>query len=163
MQGWYKLAHTYRRWRQLFFASSLRLNLQLRCTFGTPDDQSLPTFWLILDYGPHLLKTWTPADDLFTLQHLSRIMPSTPYSTLADMTTAILDASPILRYLILHAESHRIVLRKCFLDGDAPQLRHLELHGVSLATLHPLLSSATPLVSSLNASPARYTTSHPKV
>ncbi len=74
-------------------------------------------------------------------------MPSTPYSTLADMTTAILDASPILRYLILHAESHRIVLRKCFLDGDAPQLRHLELHGVSLATLHPLLSSATPLVS----------------
>ncbi|KAN0103838.1 hypothetical protein V8E52_011520 [Russula decolorans] len=156
LQGWYKLAHTCPRWRQLVFASSLRLNLQLRCTFGTPVADMInhsPPFPLILDYGPHLLKTWTPADEdglLFALQHLSRaheIMLSAPQSTLAEIINAMLDTAPMLRRLILHTESTEFVLPKSFLDGDAPQLRHLELHGVSLATLHPLLPSATSLVS----------------
>jgi len=112
-----------------------------------------PPFPLILDYGPHLLKTWTPADKdglLFALQHLSRtheIMLSAPQSTLAEITNAMLDTAPMLRRLILHTESTEFVLPKRFLDGDGPQLRHLELHGVSLATLHPLLPSATSLVS----------------
>ncbi len=74
-------------------------------------------------------------------------MLSAPHSTLAEMTTAMLDVAPILRRLILHTESTEFVLPKSFLDGDAPQLRHLELHGVSLATLRPLLPSATSLVS----------------
>ena len=156
LQGWYKLAHTCRRWRQLVFASSLRLNLQLRCTFGTPVPDMIdhsPPFPLILDYGPRLLKTWTHADEdglLFALQHLARtreIMLSAPQSTLADIINVMLDTAPMLRRLILHTESTEFVLPKSFLDGDAPQLRHLELHGVSLATLHPLLPSATFLVS----------------
>src|SRR6266852_1823116 len=156
LQGWYKLAHTSPRWRQLFFTSSLRLNLQLRCTFGTPVTDMInhsPPFPLILDYGPHLLKTWTPVDKdglLFALQHLSRtheIMLSAPPSTLAEIINAMLDTAPLLRRLILHTDSTEFVLPKGFLDGDAPQLRHLELHGVSLATLHPLLPSATSLVS----------------
>lgn len=156
LQGWYKLAHTCRRWRQLVFASSLRLNLQLRCTFGTPVTDMIdhsPPFPLILDYGPHLLKTWTHADEdglLFALQHLARtreIMLSAPQSTLAEIINVMLDTAPMLRRLILHTESTEFVLPKSFLDGDAPQLRHLELHGVSLATLHPLLPSATSLVS----------------
>jgi hypothetical protein len=156
LQGWYKLAHTCPRWRQLIFASSLRLNLQLRCTFGTPIADMInhsPPFPLILDYGPHLLKTWTPADQdglLFALQHLSRtheIMLSAPQPTLAEIISTMLDAAPMLRRLILHTESTEFVLPKGFLDGNAPQLRHLELHGVSLATLPPLLSSTTSLVS----------------
>ena len=156
LQGWYKLAHSCRRWRQLVFASSLRLNLQLRCTFGTPVTDMInhsPPFPLILDYGPHLLKKWTPADEegvLFALQHLSRtheIMLSAPHSTLVEIINALLDTAPVLRRLILHTESTEFVLPKSFLDGNVPQLRHLELHGVSLATLHPLLPSATSLVS----------------
>lgn len=112
-----------------------------------------PPFPLILDYGPHLLKTWTPADEdglLFALQYLSRtreIMLSAPQSTLVEIVNAMLDTAPMLRRLILHTESTEFVLPKSFLDGDAPQLRHLELHGVSLGTLHPLLPSATSLVS----------------
>ena len=156
LQGWYKLAHTCSRWRQLVFASSLRLNLQLRCTFGTPVTDMInhsPPFPLILDYGPHLLKKWTPADEdgvLFALQHLSRtheIMLSAPQSTLTEIINAMLDTAPTLRRLILHTESAEFVLPKSLLDGNVPQLRHLELHGVSLATLHPLLPSATSLVS----------------
>lgn len=87
---------------------------------------------------------------LFALQHLSRaheIMLSAPQSTLAEIVNAMLDTAPMLRRLILHTESRAFVLPKSFLDGDAPQLRHLELHGVSLPTLHPLLPSATSLVS----------------
>jgi hypothetical protein len=74
-------------------------------------------------------------------------MLSAPPSTLAEIINAMLDTAPLLRRLILHTESTEFVLPKSFLDGDAPQLRHLELHGVSLATLHPLLPSATSLVS----------------
>jgi hypothetical protein len=74
-------------------------------------------------------------------------MLSAPLSTFAKMSSAMLDAAPMLRRLILHTDSTEFVLPKSFLDGDAPQLRHLELHGVSPATLHPLLPSATSLIS----------------
>jgi len=74
-------------------------------------------------------------------------MLSAPQSTLVQMTADMLDAAPMLRRLILHTESTEFVPPKSFLDGDAPQLRQLILHGVSLATLHPLLPSATSLVS----------------
>jgi len=112
-----------------------------------------PPFPLVLDYGPRLLKTWTPADKdglLFALQHLSRaneIMLSAPQSTLAEMTAAMPEAALRLQHLTLHSQSSEFVLPKSFLDGDVPQLRHLILAGVSLATLHPLLPSATSLVS----------------
>lgn len=156
LQGWYKLAHMCRRWRRLVFASSLRLNLQLRCTFRMRVIDMInysPPFPLVLDYGPRLLKTWTPEDEdglLFALLHLSRaneIMLSAPQSTLAEMTAAMIEAAPRLEYLTLHSQCAEFVLPKSFLDGDAPQLRHLILSGVSLATLHPLLPSATSLVS----------------
>ena len=112
-----------------------------------------PPFPLILDYGPRLLKTWTPADEdglLFALQYLSRaneVMLSAPQSTLAEMTTAMFEAAPSLQHLTLHSQSAELVLPKSFLEGDAPRLRHLILTGVSLASLHPLLPSATSLVS----------------
>ena len=112
-----------------------------------------PPFPLILDYGPRLLKTWTPADEdglLFALQHLSRaneIMLSAPQSTLAEMTMAMLEAAPSLQHLTLHSQSAELVLPKNFLEGFAPRLRHLLLTGVSLASLPPLLPSAISLVS----------------
>ena len=156
LQGWYKLAHTCHKWRQLVFASSHRLNLQLRCTFGTRVVGMIshfPTFPLVLDYGARLLKTWTPDDEgglLFALRHLSRaneIMLSAPQSTLTEMAAAMVEAAPRLERLELHSQSAEFVLPKSFLGGDAPQLRRLILAGVSLATLHPLLQSATSLVS----------------
>jgi hypothetical protein len=59
-----------------------------------------PPFPLVLDYGPRLLKKWTPADEAglrFALQHFSRvneIMLSAPQSTLAEMTATMLEAAP---------------------------------------------------------------------
>ncbi|KAI9509601.1 hypothetical protein F5148DRAFT_735539 [Russula earlei] len=156
LQGWYKLAHTCRRWRRLVFASSLRLSLQLRCTFGTPVVDMISHFLpypLVLDYGPRLLKTWTTEDEhglLFALQLLSRvkeIMLSASLSTLTEMTAVMVEAAPMLEHLTLHSQSTELVLPKSFLNGNAPQLRHLILTGVSLAGLSPLLSSSTSLVS----------------
>jgi len=156
LKGWYKLVHTCQRWRQLVLTSSLRLNLQLRCTFRTPVVDMInhfPLYPLILDYGPRILKTWMIEDQqhlLFALQHLSRakeIMLSASQSILAEMTAAMVEAAPRLEHLTLHSQSTEFVLPRSFLNGDAPQLRDLILTGVSLARLDPLLSSATFLVS----------------
>jgi hypothetical protein len=112
-----------------------------------------PTFPLVLDYGPRLLKTWTPEDEeglLYALRHLSRasdIMLSAPQSTLEEVTAVMVEPAPRLEHLTLHSQSAECVLPKGFLGGDAPQLRYLILTGVSLATLRPLLLSATSLVS----------------
>ncbi|KAI9467408.1 hypothetical protein BJY52DRAFT_67305 [Lactarius psammicola] len=156
-QGWwYTLVHICRRWRRLVFASSVRLNLQLRCTFGTPVDDMIshsPPFPLVLDYGPRILKTWTAEDELGLLlasQHLSRvseIVLSAPESTLGKLTTSMTEAAPRLETLSIHSQTSEIVLPKHFLEGGAPHLRHLILTGAALSPLRPLLSSATSLVS----------------
>lgn len=155
-QWWYTLVHICRRWRRLVFASSVRLNLHLRCTFGTPVDDMIshsPPFPLVLDYGPRILKTWTAEDELGLLlasQHLSRvseIVLSAPDLTLAKLTTGMTEAAPRLETLSLHSQTSEIVLPRQFLEGGAPQLRHLILTGATLSPLQPLLSSATSLVS----------------
>ncbi|KAH9032008.1 hypothetical protein EDB85DRAFT_1286097 [Lactarius pseudohatsudake] len=156
-QGWwYTLVHIGRRWRRLVFASSIRLNLHLRCTFGTPVEDMIrhsPPFPLVLDYGPHILKKWTAEDELGLLlasQHLPRvseIVLSAPGSTLANLTTGMTEAAPRLETLSLHSQTSEIVLPKRFLEGGAPQLRHLILTGAALSSLQPLLTSATSLVS----------------
>ncbi|KAH9066188.1 hypothetical protein EDB87DRAFT_694115 [Lactarius vividus] len=156
-QGWwYTLVHTCRRWRQLVFASSIRLNLHLRCTFGTPVEDMIrhsPPFPLVLDYSPHILKKWTAEDELallLTTQHLPRvseIVLSAPGLTLAKLTADMIEAAPRLETLSLHSQTSEIVLPKRFLEGGAPQLRHLILTGAALSPLQPLLTSATSLVS----------------
>ena len=110
-----------------------------------------PPFPLVLDYGPRRLETWTAEDEdrcLFALQHLQRaseIVLSAPESTLRILTAAILEEAPRLEHLSLHSQTAELVLPNQFLDGGAPRLRVLTLTGVSLATLHPLLPSATSL------------------
>ena len=49
---WHILVHVCPRWRQVVFASPLRLNLQILCTFRTPVRRSLdiwPTFPLHIE------------------------------------------------------------------------------------------------------------------
>ncbi|KAH8984043.1 hypothetical protein EDB92DRAFT_1547149 [Lactarius akahatsu] len=57
------------------------------------------------------------------------------------------EAAPRLDTLSLHSQTSEIVLPKRFLEGGAPQLRHLILTGAALSPLQPLLTSATSLVS----------------
>ena len=112
-----------------------------------------PPFPLVLDYGPRILKAWTAEDELGLLvasRHLPRvtqILLSAPELTLAKLTTSMTKAAPRLDTLVLHSQTSEIVLPKQFLEGSAPQLRHLILTGAALSPLQPLLSSATSLVS----------------
>ncbi|KAH9002496.1 hypothetical protein EDB83DRAFT_825734 [Lactarius deliciosus] len=153
---WYTPVHICQRWRQLVFASSVRLNLQLCCTFGTPVDDMIPhspPFPLVLDYGSHILEMWTAEDEfglLLALQHFPRVSEialSAPQLMLAKLTTGMTEVAPRLETLILHSRTSEIVLPKQFLGGCAPRLRHLILTGVALSTLQPLLSSAMSIVS----------------
>jgi hypothetical protein len=74
-------------------------------------------------------------------------MFSAPQATLAEIAGAMVGPASRLEYLTLHSQSVEFVLPKTVLGGEAPQLQHLDLNGVSLATLRPLLPSATSLVS----------------
>jgi hypothetical protein len=110
-----------------------------------------PLFPLVLDYGPRRLRAWTAEHEdgfLLALQHLQRaseIVLSAPESTLRVLTAAMVEEAPRLEYLSLHSQTADLVLPAHFLDGNAPQLRLLTLTGVALATLRPLLLSATSL------------------
>ncbi|KAI0291073.1 hypothetical protein B0F90DRAFT_407575 [Multifurca ochricompacta] len=155
-QRWYTLAHVCRRWKQLIFASSLRLALQLRSTFGTQVEDMItysPPFPLVLDYDSRYDESWSISDVdgvLFALlqhpQRVREIVLSAPASRLARLTMAMTGAAPIVEFLKLESQTTELILPRQFLDGQAPQLRRLVLSGCTLHTLHPLLSSATSLV-----------------
>jgi hypothetical protein len=117
-----------------------------------------PPFLLVLDYT---LKTWIAEDRIglfLASQHLPRVTEvvlSMPESTLATLTTGLIEAALSLCTLIQHSQTSEIVLPKQFLEGGAPQLCHLIHTGAALSPLQPVLSSATSLVSSpSNASQA---------
>ena len=74
---WRVLVHVCRRWRQIVFASPLRLNLELLCTYGTPVRKHLdcwPAFPIVVDYNS--LRGLTPNDEdniIAALEHRTRI------------------------------------------------------------------------------------------
>ncbi len=168
-QIWYTLAHVCRRWKELVLTSSRRLDVQLRCTFGTHAEDLLaysPPLPLVLDYrsrSPRRLpnaEKWTYADmdgAVVALQHLHRareIALSAPACTLATLITAMAadgtPPAPNLERLELESQTTELVfLPSRLLDGRAPpRLRRLLLSGCALPApaLRPFLSSATSLV-----------------
>ena len=168
-QIWYTLAHVCRRWKELVLTSSRRLDVHLRCTFGTHAEDLLaysPPLPLVLDYRyrsprrqPNAEK-WTYADmdgAVVALQHLHRareIALSAPACTLATLIIAMAAdgtaPAPILERLELESQSTEpVLLPSRLLDGRAPpRLRRLLLSGCALPApaLRPFLSSATSLV-----------------
>ncbi|KAI0302794.1 hypothetical protein B0F90DRAFT_168421 [Multifurca ochricompacta] len=152
---WYRLVHVCRRWRLIVLASSLRLNLQLRCTFGTQVEDMIthsPPFPLVLKYEPHHHNTWTTQDEegtLFALQHLERaheIILIAPEHILTRLTSSMTEAAPLLKYLELRSQTKEVVLPGNFLGGAASQIQHMKLAGAALRTLEPLLSHTTTLL-----------------
>ncbi|KAI0289858.1 hypothetical protein BC826DRAFT_588094 [Russula brevipes] len=152
-QPWHTLAHVCRRWRELVLASSRRLDLQLRCTFGTPAEDLIaysPPLPLVLDYHSRHDERWTYADMdgvLAALQHLHRardVVLSAPAPALATLAMAMVAGpAPMLECLELESQTTELVLPPRLLDGQAPRLRRLVLGGCAPRALRPLLSSAT--------------------
>ncbi|KAI0288908.1 hypothetical protein BC826DRAFT_1107427 [Russula brevipes] len=155
-QRWHILVHVCRRWRSVVFASTRRLNLQLRCTYKTPVRKTLdvwPALPIIIGDCDRRVPRAKGADNVVAaLEHHDRVchidLWNTPKSDLNRFAAAMRDPFPKLTHLDLRTikKSTVLVLPNSFLGGSAPRLQTLALHRISFPAIPRLLSSAIDLV-----------------
>src|SRR6266404_475300 len=157
---WHRLAHVCQRWRRIIFSSPRSLDLQLFCTHGTPVRKNLgswPRIPLIIDY--YFDTYWDVANHegsdednvLAALEHSERVCflgISMTTSSLERMVMAMRKPFPELTHLFLSSSPapHAPLLPDEFLAGSAPELRAMELIGISYQMLPTFLLSARRLV-----------------
>jgi len=147
---WHILVHVCQRWRQVVFDSPLRLNLQLRCTNGTPVRKNLdiwPNLPIIIDY----YKGIDEDDVIAALEHPHRVSFVRLRLTgpqLEKMATVMQEPFPALKRLILLTRIwNGVPILPCeFLGRSAPCLRTIELDGIPFSSLPALLLSTNDLV-----------------
>lgn len=154
--GWHRLVHVCRRWRQIIFASPLRLNLQIYCKPGTPVRKNLgiwPALPICIEYsGKERGISSDDEDNIITaLQHPDRLSDVRFYgiagSQLGRIAAAMQRPTPILTYLkIISNDGDGPILPSGILGGSAPHLRELTLFHVPFPALPTLLLSASDLV-----------------
>ena len=150
---WHRLAHVCHRWRQIIFASPLRLDLQLLCTAGTPVRKNLtcwPAFPIVVDYNGLELPPSDEDSVLAALEHPDRVhqVKLTVTSSLwRKMSTIMQGPFPALTYLSIFSVDRDVpILPGGFLGGSAPCLREILLCGIPIPTLSTIFSSASDLV-----------------
>ena len=152
---WHILVHVCSRWRQVVFASPLRLNLQILCTFRTPVRRSLdiwPAFPLHIEYS--YLNMRTDEDNIIAaLEHPDRVSVLSLRLTgpqLKKVTTVMQEPFPALRFLGLRANMFNVddipVVSSEFLRRSAPRLQRIQLSRIPFPTLPALLLSTSNLV-----------------
>jgi hypothetical protein len=151
---WFTLVHVNRRWRNVVFASTRRLDLKLVCTTRTPVKKKLD-IWPAL---PIVISQYDPGmagvhNIISALKHNDRIcginLYSVSESVLEKIFAAMQQPIPTLKYLRLVPRPIRVgvlVIPDSFLGGSAPHLRSLQLDGVEFRGLSKLLSSTSGLV-----------------
>ena len=153
---WRNLAHVCRRWRSVIFDLWIHLDIRLHLTiYGNPRSVDalsyLPPLPLVID---HSSRTTARRDEdnihLGLQQHgrVCRIALEAPSSSLRIWLEPMNGLYPRLEYLSLSSrtiEATNPMLPKTL---QAPDLRHLALHGIGLPKGLPLLSS-TIILSSL--------------
>jgi hypothetical protein len=159
MWNWRLLVHICPRWRRLVFASSHRLNLQIRCTYGTPVRKNLdiwPALPIIVDYcDSYPTGGITPHDEdnivvAFNSAHLDRVRSVKLDVTglqLGRIATAMQEPFPVLIHLDIssnHGGAPVFPLK--FLGRTAPCLQEVSLSGVPYPALPTLLLSTSDLV-----------------
>lgn len=155
---WHKLVHICRSWRQVIFASPLRLDLQLTCSYGTPVRKLLsywPPFPLAIQYGglPGRDPPATEDEDniIAAFQHPKRIwkIELTLTNTLSEELRPLMqEPFPILSHLEISQHDAGWVLPSAFLGGSTPCLRVFHLCGIAfpaLPTLHLSMKTITSL------------------
>ena len=154
---WHILVHVCRRWRHITFASPLRLNLQILCTFGTPVRKSIdiwPTFPIVIAYYTSLFpRTLAPIDEdnvIAALQDPSRVCEVRLGVTgpqLRKIVTVMQETFPAVTQLILWSRNGDVpVLPGEFLGRSAPCLEDFRLDGIPFPALPVLLPSASDLI-----------------
>ncbi|KAH9173611.1 hypothetical protein EDB89DRAFT_2228732 [Lactarius sanguifluus] len=155
--GWFKLAHVCRIWRQVVLLSPSRLHLHL---LFTPRRSSratvlnrLPRLPILIDY-PAETGAWTTKEvkvALAAIKHRSRvhgIALRRRHSEMVKLLGALTHHFPGLESLEISPShgNYELLLPIRFLSGSAPSLRQLSLRAVSPRRLSRLLSSTTGLV-----------------
>ncbi|KAN0131025.1 hypothetical protein V8E53_011158 [Lactarius tabidus] len=151
---WHVLVHVCRRWRRIVFASPLRLDLQLLCTYGTPVRKYLacwPALPIVVDYNT-IFGQVTPDDEeniITALEHCTRIRQiniKVSSSLWSKMATVMQHPFPALTSLWISAlnENVPLLLPIGFLGGSAPGLR--EIWFQPTPTLPTVLSYTSDLV-----------------
>ena len=151
--AWHTLVHVCQRWRRLVLGSPHRLKLKLVCTDGTPVKKTLDV-WPGL---PIVIKTWfvDPTSNLdniiAALEHNDRVHEVDLMGIQGFQAEKVLLAMqrpfPELTGLTLRWNGGTApVFPDFLLDGSAPRLQTLHLHGIPSPTLQKLLLSATDIV-----------------
>ena len=152
---WHILVHVCPRWRQVVFASPLRLNLQILCTFRTPVRRSLdiwPTFPLHIEYS-YLNMRIDEDNVIAALEHPDRVSVVSLRLTgpqLGKIIAVMQEPFPALRYLCLRANMYNLddipVVPSEFLRGSAPRLQRIQLSRIPFPAVPALLLSTSDLV-----------------
>ncbi|KAH9029660.1 hypothetical protein EDB85DRAFT_1507787 [Lactarius pseudohatsudake] len=154
---WHPLVCVCRRWRQVIFASPLRLDLQLLCTHGTPVRKILgcwqPTLPIVIGHGHNSMEDLAPEDEdnvFAALEQRDRVRHINlwvTYAALDNMVTLMQEPFPELRRLAISSRCQNMhILPDDFLGGSAPCLREISFSGIPFPALPTLLSSASDLV-----------------
>jgi hypothetical protein len=151
---WHVLVHVCRRWRQIVFASPLRLDLQLLCTYGTPATKYLacwPAFPIVVSYNSELKLTPNVEDDVIAAleyhSRISQIKLAISSSLWSRMATVMRKPFPALTSLSVYTMDKNVPsIPSGFLGGSAPCLREIQFHGIPTPALPTLLFYTSDLV-----------------
>ena len=153
---WQRLVRVCRRWRHIIFASPLRLDLTLLCTYGTPVRKNLgcwPPLPIFVDYV-----TWNgtgrapnyEVDVTAALEHRDRLrsIKLALTGTVLEVVASVMqEPFLVLTELWLSSKDRNApVLLDTFLGGSAPRLQYIYFVGISFPTLPTLLSSTSDVV-----------------
>jgi hypothetical protein len=137
---WHILVHVCRRWRKIIFDSPRRLNLRLRCTYGSPARKHLgiwPAFPIDLVFSfPSEMRPDDEDNAIATLEHPDRVHSVSLLvrgAQLEKIAAVMQEPFPVLTRLYLHSwYEDASVFTAGFLGGSAPHLQenHLTSHSL---------------------------------
>ena len=152
---WYKLSHVCQRWRRVILGSASYLDLSLVCTNGTPVADMLahsPSLPLDIDYIEKDIEIAAEDEEgaflaLQQYNRLRRVRLDMYTTSLQKLIVALDDEYPILEYLIIiHPIEDNSSICQFPETLQAPNLRHVYLHGFALPMGSRLLTTAVGLV-----------------
>ena len=150
---WHRLARVCHRWREIVFASPVRLHIEILCSFSTSVKKGLdiwPAFPIVINY-PLCLPRYAEDDVIVALKHLNRVCKvsfTVTGSQLGTIAALMEEPFPVLRYVRispLSKDEDMPALPAEFLGGSAPRLETFSLDRIPFPALPTLLLSASGL------------------